>query len=333
MPRYPLERTLRLSVFGALIGCSPAQSMGPEPARPEPASAEAVTAGSPATPWPAPSGPSAPDGDRPELGRANAPGSGDLPAPNQSDASPPVATSPPSSFVDLPVSGFEPAVLSIPDSGMRNRPVVAVAHGAGGDARWHCELWRNLTNNRAYVLCPRGIRMVADRRVPSGYYFPDHHHLEREVVASMLALWKAAPDAGKEDLVYVGYSQGATMGALMVDKHADIFGRLVLIEGGSHEWSIPHATRFRNQGGERVLFVCGRRSCDAGARQSAQWLRQAGVQARTEYAPGAGHTPLGAVLERVTAALPWLLEGDERWDASPLQVGSSAEVGARPGAR
>lgn len=208
-----------------------------------------------------------------------------------------------------------------------------VAHGAGGDARWHCELWRQLTGGEAYVLCPRGVRMVADRRVPSGYYFPDHHHLEREVVATMQALRSAAPEAADGGLVYVGYSQGATMGALMVGEHAGTFSRLVLIEGGSYEWSIPHARRFGRGGGERVLFVCGRRSCDAGARQSAAWLEQAGVKARAEYAPGAGHTPVGRVLERVTAALPWLLDGDPRWNVAEPSSGPSADTAEQPGAR
>ena len=202
-------------------------------------------------------------------------------------------------------------MLSVPDSTSPTRPVVVVAHGAGGEARWHCELWRNLTHNRGYVLCPRGVSI--DRRTSSGHYFPDHPHLEREVLACVKALWTHAKDADRTGLVYVGYSQGATMGALMVTRHGDIFSRLVLIEGGSRDWNIAGASRFHSAGGERVLFVCGQARCAAEARQSAQWLRQAGLEVRTEYARGAGHTPLGQVAEHVTQALPWLLEGDERW--------------------
>jgi predicted esterase len=222
----------------------------------------------------------------------------------------------PRGWSDLSIPGFEPAVLWVPEPGARPRPVLVVAHGAGGDARWHCELYAQRMHTAAYILCPRGVRMVADRRVESGYYFPDHRELEREVMTGLEALWSSFADADRTGIVYAGYSQGATMGALMIVDHAERFQRLALVEGGTGEWDLARAKRFRRGGGQRVLFACGRARCRDAARRSARWLEQAGLAVRVEYAPGAGHTPAGGVGEKVARAFGWLTEGDPRWEDS-----------------
>jgi predicted esterase len=220
-------------------------------------------------------------------------------------------------WTDLSVPGFEPAVLWVPDPGAGPSPVLVVAHGAGGHARWHCELYAERMHAPAYILCPRGVRMVADRNLESGYYFPNHYELEREVMAGLEALWSKFADAARTSIVYAGYSQGATMGALMIVEHADLFHRLVLVEGGTGEWNLTRAERFRRRGGQRILFACGRQHCLAAARRSAHWLERAGLAVRVVYARGAGHTPAGGVGERVAEAFDWLTEGDSRWQSSP----------------
>jgi pimeloyl-ACP methyl ester carboxylesterase len=241
---------------------------------------------------------------------------GPLTQPSSPAAGAPETDERPSRSVELNVPGFEPAVLWAP-SKLEGavRPVLVVAHGAGGDARWHCELYRSRLRAAAYVLCPRGVRMIANRNVESGYYFPDHHELEREVTAALEALWSGFPDAARTGVVYAGYSQGATMGALMIVDHADVFTRLVLVEGGTSEWSLSRAREFRRRGGERVLFACGQAHCRDGARGSSHWLGQADVAVRVEYAPGAGHRPDGRVGDRVAEAFEWVTEGDPRWQA------------------
>jgi pimeloyl-ACP methyl ester carboxylesterase len=208
-------------------------------------------------------------------------------------------------------------VLWVPGQAAGPRPVLVVAHGAGGDARWHCELYAERIHAAAYILCPRGVRMIADRTVESGYYFPDHHALEREVMAGLEALWSRSADADRTGLVYAGYSQGATMGALMIVEHADLFHRLALVEGGSSEWDLVRARRFRRGGGQRVLFACGLEHCRDAALRSARWLGLADVAVRVQYARGAGHTPAGGVGEKVAEAFGWLIDGDPRWQNSP----------------
>ena len=168
------------------------------------------------------------------------------------------------------------------------------------------------SRDRGFVLCPAGVPF--SRSPGSGWFFRNHFELEREVLAAVAALRRAY--AGRVDpgpAVYTGYSQGATMGALMVVKHAATFSRLILIEGGNREWNVAIAKKYKRAGGERVLFACGVRYCKRGADKSAEYLQAGGVAARVEYAEGAGHIYDGPVAERVLAAFAWLVEGDPRW--------------------
>jgi predicted esterase len=108
--------------------------------------------------------------------------------------------------------------------------------------------------------------------------------------------------------VYVAYSQGATMGALMLVNHGTLFPHLLLIEGGSGEWSLSRARRFRATGGRSVAIVCGTSPCAARAKRSRAVLEKAGLRARAEHVEGGGHAYWGVVGERARAILDdWLL--------------------------
>lgn len=239
-----------------------------------------------------------------------------------------------SPFVELAVEDHAPAVVSLPLGATARRPVIVVAHGAGDRGEWHCELWRRIVENRAFVLCPQGRRM--DERVPRAealYYYPDHFALEREVLAALSALERRYPryvDASAA--VYVGYSQGAIHGALVIALHADVFPRAVLIEGGNggfREWSAPSASKYRAGGGQRVLFACGSPYCVRSAEGSRRLLEKAGVSARVVHAEGAGHS-YGAVMEaELAASLAWVVEGDARWSEARGSRGNLMPIAPR----
>jgi poly(3-hydroxybutyrate) depolymerase len=214
-----------------------------------------------------------------------------------------VAASPPPSagMRALDVPGFLPAVLFVP-AGDAPTPLVVATHGAGGTPEWECEYWRRLTQGRRFVLCLRGASMGSG----GGYYYPNEHVLEAELVAAQRALHSAEPRVSGRGGLYAGFSQGASMGSAFLAKHGASFPALALIEG-FQRWNIPRARAFAKSGGRRVLFACGTKECNAVATESARWLARGGIEARVELAPGAGHTPAGAVLPRVEAALPWLL--------------------------
>lgn len=202
----------------------------------------------------------------------------------------------------LEIDGFLPALLFVP-SGKEQRPLVVAAHGAGGTPEWECEYWRRLTKGQNFVLCLRGTSMGK----AGGYYYRNEHALEAELAAAEKTARAREPRIASDDGTYAGFSQGASMGSAFIARHGKAFPRLALIEG-FERWNVARARSFLQSGGRRVLFACGSRECSAVANDSARWLGKAGVPVRVELAPGAGHTPAGAVMERVEAALPWLFE-------------------------
>jgi predicted esterase len=220
----------------------------------------------------------------------------------------PVAERPPPEAT-LAVEGFDAAAVSFPRSAPFPQPVLVSTHGAGDTPEQMCELWRAILGDRGVVLCPAGPRMRAGEE---GRYYPDHHALERVVFASLEALRaRYASYVDPARVIYTGYSQGATMGALMIPAHGAECPRLVLVEGGFGDWSVERASTFAHAGGQRVLFVCGRQQCKNEAERSAAWLRGAGVEARVVAHVGEGHVIRVALV--AGPSLEWLLGGDPRW--------------------
>jgi predicted esterase len=206
------------------------------------------------------------------------------------------------------VPGFETALAAFPEApGPGRLPIVIAAHGAGDSPEWQCRIYRELLGAFGVVLCPAGPRLS---RQGDGRFFPEHHTLERIVLATLNALVKAFPGAvDPERVVYTAYSQGATMGALMLPPHGGLFRRLALVEGGYSEWTASRARRYAETGGERVLFACGTRTCLKAAERSSAILVRAGVESRVVSDLASGHTYGGGIGERMAEVLPWLLEG------------------------
>lgn len=287
--------TIAFGAAALIVGC----------AAPVPLAAGAGTSSSNAEP--SANGSPAPASAEPDPTRARLASPEPTPEP-AAERPPPTAAR----FFALEVPGFAPAVVAAPEPAAGPLPLVVAAHGAGDTPESQCEVWSELVRLRAVVLCPRG--KPIGRGGQNGYFYANHHELERELVAALAALRaqfgeRIAAGPG----IYAGYSQGATMGALMILKHGAEFPRLALIEGGFDVWSIGRAKAYRAAGGRRVLIACGTGHCRKHADASARWLTASGVEARSEHVAGGGHAYWGRVAERVQNALPWLLEGDERW--------------------
>jgi predicted esterase len=220
--------------------------------------------------------------------------------------------------VRLPVARFHPAVVSLPVGTGRSFPLLVATHGAGGRPEPHCELWRRITAARGFVLCPAGARasaLVPERE--SGYFYPGHPALAAELEAAIAALvqrYGERVDSGQP--VYAGYSQGATMGALVLPTHPAAFARAALVEGGvgeSQEWNIATARRFAERGGRRLLLACGRPACASAAATTVAHLGRGGIEARLVHVAGAGHTYLGGMEQALHESFGWLVAGDDRW--------------------
>ena len=223
----------------------------------------------------------------------------------------PQSEAPAEDLAPLELPEFSASLVRLP-RGLAKAPVLVVTHGAGGTAEQHCQLWSRIIKQRAILLCLRGRARGTDPA--DGEYYPDHRALERETFAALSALRARYADRIAEGGVYyAGFSQGATMGALMLVEHAAEVTRLVLVEGGFKDWSVARARAFREHGGERVLFVCGQKVCADEARKAAYWFKLAGVPAQLQHVAGAGHSHDARIEARIVLALPWLTASDVRW--------------------
>jgi hypothetical protein len=205
---------------------------------------------------------------------------------------------------ELEVPEFGRAVVVLPRAAARPAPILVAAHGAGDSPEWQCEHWGGVARGRYFVLCPRGLPLGGD-----GFYYANHFALEKELVAALGAVGKTYGSmVRREGGVYTGYSQGATMGALMIIEHGAEFPHLVLVEGGFSEWSLGRAKRYAQTGGKSVALVCGGSGCMNRAKTAAQILERAGLRARAELAQGGGHTYVGIVGDLATDLFEnWLL--------------------------
>jgi predicted esterase len=174
-------------------------------------------------------------------------------------------------------------------------------------------VWRDLLGPRGVVLCLRG-RAIRRRSPEYGFYFPDHLELEREFVAAMARLTRAHPKlVDPERSLYAGYSQGAQMGMLMLLERGRQVPRLLLVEGGAGDWTLPRVLRFKRSGGERVAILCGTPGCQQRATASVTRLENAGLRSYAHYVPGGGHTYGGSMLPELRKAFAELTEDDARW--------------------
>jgi predicted esterase len=221
-------------------------------------------------------------------------------------------------FTTLSVAGHHDAIVSVPNGATSPRPLLVATHGAGDRAEWHCQLWRRIVGDRAFILCPQGKR--TDARVPheqAAYYYPDHFALDEELRAGIAALRvRYAELVDTNRAVYTGFSQGAIHGALVLALRPELFPRAALVEGGNgffDEWSPYAARRYHEGGGQRVLFACGSGACVRTAERCARYLEKAGVEARVAHAEGAGHSYGPSMEAELAATFEWLVSGDERW--------------------
>lgn len=232
-------------------------------------------------------------------------------------------------FARLPVPGFLPAVVAWPASpspppasdAERPLPVVVAMHGSFDQPEWNCETYAQIVRGTAAVVCPRGRLRWDSPTEPTQlrFFFPSTGGwLGREAAAAVQALRASAPQRiAPGPVLYAGFSQGAILGAPLAIAHPALYPRLLLVEGGHGAWDARSARSFRTGGGQRVLFACGRASCQQSARVAAAHLERAGVPVRVVLAPDQGHTYDGGVKDVVAAALDWLVEGDTRFAPRP----------------
>lgn len=231
-------------------------------------------------------------------------------------ALPPLPNSP--GFARLDVPGFASAVVAWPQTPVSVPLPIAVAlHGSYDQPEWNCESFQQVVRGAAVVLCPRGrLRWDSPKAVDLlRFFFPSPQGvLLRELHASVEALRLAFPrEIASGPLLYIGFSQGAILGAPAVIANPSRFPRVILVEGGHDAWNSSTARSFQRGGGQSVLFACGRDSCNRSAIAAARHLASAGVRVKVVYSPDQGHTYTDGVQAVIAAEFPWLVDGDPRF--------------------
>jgi len=220
-------------------------------------------------------------------------------------------------WIELELPRGKPAVVAIPAGANNARPVVVAAHGAGDVPRWYCEVWRQIVAGRGFVVCPRGYPIFPHVPNRTGYFYDGHPSLGREIADSLAALQARFGEyVDVRDPLFIGYSQGANMGSLVLPDHSARFAGALLIEGGVgefQEWNIATAKRFQARGARRTALLCGRLSCASFAHATARYFRLAGLETRVDHVAYAGHTYRDRVAQRSREVFEWLVADDTRW--------------------
>ncbi len=236
----------------------------------------------------------------------------------------------PQRLVELEVSGFRPATLSLPLGATEPRPILVALHGNYDRPEWQCMVWGELVRYAAFVLCPRGIPRTDAPRSEDRWTYGALGATLKELYAGLRALREAYPDhADAGPAVFTGFSLGAILGvhALGPEPGSSAarergeeppFQHAVLVEGGAEGWHVRRATRFVAErplqaAGAGVLFGCGQHACRQQGARAARLLTQGGATAQVAFGGNVGHTYDGQVAAAIAEALPELLGSDPRW--------------------
>jgi hypothetical protein len=208
----------------------------------------------------------------------------------------------------LAVPGFGDAVVLVPIGSTTPRGLVVALHGNFDRPEWACESWRHVAGPGPFVLC---LRVVLRSDSPPGdprYSYAGAPAAERELAAAVAA-FKArfGPHLADQPPVYAGFSLGAIVGISIAPTQS--VGRVALVEGGQTGWTDAAAKRFRQRGGERVLFVCSQPGCLADSNRAASTLRRAGAEATVVDGGNHGHRYDGPIADATQTRWAWLVSG------------------------
>jgi pimeloyl-ACP methyl ester carboxylesterase len=213
-------------------------------------------------------------------------------------------------FEPLPIAGYPEAWVSLPTGATSPRPVVVVVHGAGDRPERQCRGWRHATSEYPFVICPRGL-------ISPPYTHLGGAPLLEYIDGSLEALAARYPHyVDTHNPLLAGFSLGAAQVTELAVQFPARFPRIALVEGATTAWSMERAEAYLQGGGQRVLFGCGQGGVRNRAERTAKRLEDLGLDAHVVFA-NVGHRFAPSLQEAVHGELAWLMEGDERWSATP----------------
>lgn len=221
----------------------------------------------------------------------------------------------------LPLEAGAVAYVTPPLGTREERPLMVAVHGAGDRPEWACGGWRLAASEYAFVVCPRGLPMGADRFAwdqPATI----QKAVERSVAAARSRFGAYIADG---PTIYVGFSQGATLAARALLDESRAYARVALAEGG---YGLLRDARFLSQlkahGTERALLVCGSAACFTTARSAEPALRRAGLEPQIAGDPVAGHNLNERMQVALRTAWPSFVQGLPNWSSFPTYLAAGA---------
>lgn len=217
-------------------------------------------------------------------------------------------------LVALEVAGFRPAIVAVPLSTKRPRPIVLALHGNYDRPEWQCSVWNAVVRERAFVLCPRGIPRRGAPAAADRWEYASARAMKSEIEAAVAALRaRFAEFVADGPLLFIGFSLGANYGAPLVQAQPELYPRAVFVEGGVSAWSVAAAKRFAKAGGKKLILACGQAGCLSQVKPLGPALTRAGLDTRTGGSASAGHTYDGPVAQVVSDNWQWFTDDDERF--------------------
>jgi hypothetical protein len=258
------------------------------------------------------------------------------PAPAPADAEQaltPLTTKKP--LVSIPVAGFEDAIVAIPSGATGPAPVVIAMHGHFDRPEQFCAAWATIFQNKAFILCPRGVLAPGSPWGDKRFSFLDQRSAERELDAALAAL-RNAPFAGYVDAVkpvYAGFSLGAFVGLPIARRRGGEFSSMIFVEGNLDHMSGSMIDEFVGAGGRQLMLVCAdgkeaHNACSIQANRIVKRLEGMGGAGMVIDAGRAGHSYEGQVAKALASTVPTFVQGDPRFASLLVDAAPSAVVNA-----
>jgi pimeloyl-ACP methyl ester carboxylesterase len=174
-------------------------------------------------------------------------------------------------------------------------------HGMCGHGLGYAQAFQFSAAKKGTLIAPQGDRLCG--RGPWAAWSGNLEALDARIVAAFSALGDSGPI---EDVVIMGYSQGATRAEALARRWPQRYTRLVLM-------GAPQATSARGLGAVRgAVLMAGERDRRDLMKESARALAAAGIPSRFMIIPEATHGAMGPTPEKTMGeALDWLWENQK----------------------
>ncbi|HEY1959378.1 MAG TPA: hypothetical protein VGH28_27395 [Polyangiaceae bacterium] len=202
-----------------------------------------------------------------------------------------------------------PTYVAVPTGATAPRPIIVGLHGAQDRPDWACSEWFGAAGGRAFVVCPRGSPLAG------AWAWSSVDQIAKKS-AEALAVARAhfGPWIQDGPALYGGWSQAATLGALVLAKRPDLFDAAVLVELGHTPLDArAFAASIRASHVRAVAVVCATGSCETWCDRAKPAMSNLAFECET--AGHRGHTFDGVVAQRVWRAIQFVENGESRWDS------------------